>query len=77
MVDKISQIPCNKQSKKEKIKTSNDNNKKENNTNIEKTKELNKPKYIRRIFNLKLYDKNKNLINKKRGRRIYLTCIQL
>ena len=68
-VDKISQIPYNKQSKKEKIKTSNDNNKKENNTNIEKTKELNKPKYIRRIFNLKLYDKNKNLINKKRGRR--------
>ena len=69
LVDKISQIPYNKQSKKEKIKTSNDNNKKENNTNIEKTKELNKPKYIRRIFNLKLYDKNKNLINKKRGRR--------
>ena len=28
-----------------------------------------KTKYIRKIFNLKLYDKNKNLINKKRGRK--------
>ena len=27
-----------------------------------------KPKHIKRIFNLKLYDKNKNIINRKRGR---------
>ena len=64
----ISQIPleCNDKNE-EKI-----NKDKDNINNItEKIKESSadkKPKYIKKIFSLKFYDKNKNVINKKRGR---------
>ena len=50
-------------------------NKEEKNTSNNNIKKINeastaskKHKHIKRIFNLKLYDNNKNLINRKRGR---------
>jgi hypothetical protein len=54
----------NKNQNKEEKNTSNNNIKKIN----EASTAAKKHKHIKRIFNLKLYDNNKNLINRKRGR---------
>lgn len=43
-------------------------NEKINNNSSYSKRLINQPKYTRRIFHLKMYDKNKNLIKKKRGR---------
>ena len=52
-------------------KNQNKEEKETNNNNIKIINESStakRPKHIKRLFNLKLYDKNKNLINRKRGR---------